>query len=302
MSDVASPSEAEIEADWCYRLPASQCYWAQLDADVGEKHIPFQFENSLPVAVESLYVASLRLKDSSWIVCGMPRTVIDAYLKVDPQRAEQIWSITPADVPEFLKETVTIGDLHELNILSGEQCAAAKQRWQYTSLYTLTGILLMITVLMWIGVENRVQQAHSDADALSQRRVQLLQEYYPGFSQSTSLYTQLEQDLRRLRQQAGGGDPSQQQAYASLANVLMQQWPAEMVVSVESVTFQGDRLAIRGQAKSMEEAQQLWQALKKLDVLGTKWLSSPLQAQQQQSRVVFQLSFKPQKPVAGASS
>lgn len=291
---------AAAPADWLHRVPPDECYWARLDAVHPRSVLAYRFEALLPVDVDSLYLAACRCaEDNDWIVCGVDRAALDAWLAADPQRCDRLWAVCPAALPLFLTDTLSEAELLQLNLLENSAaglCPRPKQRWQRLSLVLAAVLLLGISFLFFIGAQARVSAAEDYAAYYEQQRQLVLQEQVgTGDAVNASLaalYSQLEQSLRRLRQQQGADSDSSRHDYAALANAVLQQWPPALTTYTDAISFQADRLHIRGHVDDLQSAQDLWQALRRIDVAGSIWQASPLQAQQQQGRVVFQIALQ----------
>ena len=286
------------DLNWRHAIPTGQCYWSLLDASLKKSQLAYRFEAELPLNVDDLYLSSTQLADGRWAVCGMARQDVDAFIQAQPDHA-LLWSIGPAAFPEFISTQFSDQDqadalLLQLNICDAYALTKPKQRWQQLSLLVLLAAVIIAACLGFYAASERMAQADAFVEQQRVAELQALQHYFPERAQNrAAAYTALTSALRRLQQQQGDSDHVAQD-YVQLAHAMMKKWPAEGAYSIASISFQGQRLSIRGQSADLDVAQALWQALQSVACDGEEWVAAPLQAQQQQERVVFEIHLKPQ--------
>lgn len=286
---------------WRHAVPAAQCYWSVLDATLQKSQLPYRFEAELPLSVDELYVSAVKIANGSWAVCGMPRQEIDAFIQSDPAHAS-LWSIGPAAFPDFVSEHLTTdeqseGLLLQLNICDQYPLTTPKRRWQMISLGILVVAVVLAACIGFYAASERQHQADVFVEQQRIAELQALQAVFPDQAHNrAAAYTALTSAMRRLEQQRGD-EQGASQDYVRLSHALMAAWPTEKTYAISSINFQGTRLSIRGHGDDMDAAQALWQAVQHISADEQVWIAAPLQAQQQEQRVLFEIHLSPQAQV-----
>ena len=289
-----------MSQDWLLLVPPESCYWALLPATLQREQIQYRFEESVPLNVDELYVSAVRLAgtDGQWLVCGMQRVRIDQLIAADPSK-QGLWSINPQSLPSFIKAALGKADseshiLQSLNICQSYPVTKSRKQWQkYMLLLLLIGIITS-TIIGLFAAQIRMKQAQAFATAQKHAELSVLQQAFPEqVSDLASGHTALITALRRLKQQQQI-QQNNTTDYTKLAHALMAQWPNDDVMMINAITFQGDRLSIRGKAQTLDQAQALWQALQKLESEGFVWLADPLQTSKQREQILFDMALQRQ--------
>lgn len=285
-----SPTDAPA---WWLQIPAADCYWTVLPADqvASTQANAYRFEACIPIAIEEVQVSSLRLDDGSMLLCALEKTILQQRRDSDPEADAQRWIIAPASVPDFVDQDLSAQQLQSLNFLHGSFLSIPQRRWQRTVMITAALCVCACICIVLAATWKQYAATQRYVDVRTQATYEILRQEFPGIDDE-HLFSSLEQSRRRLANAtATVGDAAT--STAALAMRLMQQWPSEAELRIESVNFQSARIFIRGSTPSIDHAQQLWKAFKSIDHGIYQWQAQPLQAQQDAQRgTVFQIALR----------
>lgn len=277
MSAAVSSSARDL------RLPSDRFYWAVLDAAPLKRRNPEQlgylFEQVLPVPIEEIHAAYVRIDRNMYLACGMDRAKLAA-LAAEHEAGDALLALGPAAVPELgadpsADETGVGGKAGSINLLTGDFEPKAVRRSRRRWLLQTAAIIALFAAILALGLERRIGQLNSQAAGLQQaqrgiyEQVLGAQAVRAGGSLPPSL--QLAAELRRLRQtrqsadspeSPGAGIPQLVDCAQTLASLLAI-WPSEhagqsdLFMQTDSVVITPTSVSVRGFVPSTTDAERL---------------------------------------------
>ena len=285
-------------------IPGERLYWLVLGSEHGratEASRRYAFERVLPVPVESLHVVSATLDDGRTVLAGLAPDALRAHLA----GSAALWSCCPAGLPPHLiAAQIPESVCSQLNLLVGPFEPARRRALRRGAVMIALGLGLLILVLLVVGVERRARHAAEQVRSLRSQVRDLLDRHLPS-TPGVNLppEARLIQELRLV--EAGerrGVDALSTARVAASADAVMARWPKDLRLQVETLTLTTDRITVRGNAPSGEDAQRLLEALQDLDDGQRRWRGETPVVQRQGEAFTFVISLLPQpsgRPVGG---
>lgn len=254
-------------------LEADRFFWAMLDGSSlprsrrrDRRALGYLFESELPLPIEQVHAAYLRVESDRVIACGLASQQLQSIVNEHPEAL----TLAPASVPGFLGSDFV--DARQLNLLTErfEPASLRRGRWRLTVQAASLGVVVLIVLLL--GLERRTTAERDGARDLRDARRELIERSIgslPAAAAHQPPELRFLAELRTLRQtrQAPAGDQrtSGDQALLALA-ALAQRWPRELHVMTESISLTPTSITLRAMASSSAEVQILADALGALEL------------------------------------
>ncbi|NRA37601.1 MAG: hypothetical protein HRU15_05635 [Planctomycetes bacterium] len=296
IAEKAVAHSAQENTAWYQSISADQCFWSVLSAeDIGSDQAnAYRFEAYIPIPVEDVHISSVRLQDGTLLMCALEKTTIAHMIEADLERSAQRCVLAPASGPEFFHQQLSAEELQALNFLHGQFLAQPIKRWQRGFLLLCALFVAVVTCIVVVNGWQQQAAAKQYVQESSAAKFDVLRQAFPGVD-DRYLFASFEQARRRLLRAADTTDSANGGSSVALAMQIMQVWPSDISVHIESVNFQKARIFIRGYAQEIDAAQRLWNALKNIQATDAEqqWHAQPLQAQQDPNRgTVFQIVLR----------
>jgi hypothetical protein len=252
-------------------LPAAQFYWAVLDTSKisamrkrarsrnVQRQLGYLFENVLPVPIEDVQAAYLRLADGRVLACGMDKRVVlelcSGHVHLGPDHA-----------PPHLDEAV---EIERINLLTGEFEPKLVRRMKVSWLLQAAAMIALASVLIAVGLNRRAAVCQIAIAGLNDARQQVFKiaGIDPmGTGQPPEL--RLTAELRRLRQtrQAPAVEVRLTDVTSMLA-ALLSRWPPseDAHMQTESISITPTAITLRGIVPASAGAQTVASAINTAD-------------------------------------
>jgi len=309
-------ADRRIESD-VLRWPAERFYWADLDttalgragaAPTGQQ-LEFIFEAALPVTLEQVQCAFVRVGPRRFIGCAVERAQIAAVTREHPTAM----ALTPAELPATLIDALGGGpddpsrqsrdggvDLDRLNMLAGAFEPPPVRRARHGVLLQSVAVAALLLAAVATGVALR-RAALDDAarlvDAARRDRIVAALDANAVSGDSAQLPPELRlvSALRTLERASGGfGATSDDRSVLPIdaspgLAALLAAWPENSGARFESLTITDDSIAVRGIASGVAEAQRV------ADALGAMrgWRIAQPQFRTSRNAVSFTIDLRP---------
>lgn len=274
-------------------IPADLLYWGHLppQAAGAAEAIRYRFERFLPVPVEALHLATVRLRDHGSLLVGIEPARLRSYLATRSDITPDTWELVPDALPPHLSarpENATAA--RGLNLLHGEFEPGPRRKLQRITLLVIQAVAALVAVFIVIGVERRHQAAATYVAAQRQATATALAAVVPPTSGGVKPEMRLTMEVRRLEQAAR--DPAAASSdVAQALQALWRAWPREVRAQVDTVGANADRVVIRGRVAGLAEAERLATACAGLSLPDQRFRVEPLQAQQDERGATFLLTL-----------
>ena len=256
-----------------HTVEPTACYWNVLDVSVlprrhrsDSQRLGFLFEASLPCAIDELHAVYRSASQDRMVGCAIARERIEELFR---EQAGTILSLTPAALPEFIREETL--EPRIFNLLTGAfepiPLRRLRRQWLLTALF----VAAAVGVLLTIGLERRRLVVERHTEELRQDNRGLIAQALGPATGPSSLPAEqrLISTLRRLEQtrsldQPPTGDSIADDLVQSLFS-LLEAWPAEVHAQTESISITPESLTIRGILPSSGDVQALADALEEIE-------------------------------------
>lgn len=272
-SSPQSPRSRPNAQPFVVRIPDAQLYWSVLDLSplglsrwqtAQQQQLLNLIDAELPLPVEDVQVATLRVDQLTVVACGIERKALDALV----QEAPDAHVAVPASVPEWLLQE--IGDPRHinpdsLNLLQGDYEPNVVRRVRRVMHLHAVAALILIAFVVLAGLERRRM---ASLDALSAIEIarqavyeRALRASPAGVSGTQPLAARFTSELRRLQQTRGsfahqdGFRASDAESLDDTLHALIATWPNEHHMQTESITMSGRTLTIIGTLPSALDAE-----------------------------------------------
>lgn len=282
-------------------IPAGQLYWDLLPAQLrraARGTQDYQFEQVLPLSVETLQTARTALPDGRVLVVGIePERLREHLLRLD---SGQPWRLVPAALPQtFAGEGLPESALGRLDLLHGAFEPAPRRRMRIaTAAVVVAGCVVVASAIVAgslrraSAIERAAHAIEADADAVVAARL-------PAGENAGLPLQRLDDEIVRL--EALQGEQTQSQRWRDvvpLLGALWSRWPRELRLRVEALTVTQERIVVRATLAGAADGERLAQALGGEPLDARRWRSDQLQVSRQDegAQVVLTLLPEPAKP------
>jgi hypothetical protein len=272
-------------------LSSENFYWAVLDtsqlAGLGQRglsrnfhrQLGYLFENVLPVPIEEVQVAYVRLTDGRYLACGLDKQLLrsqcNGHVHLGPDR-----------VPPHISDAVKS---EQINLLTGEFEPKAIQRLKARWLLQMTTMIALVTVLAAVGLHRRAMTCQDAIAGLNEAREQVFEiagvdslggGTFSGGGQPPEL--RLTAEMRRLRQtrQAPVAE-SQLTDVTPLLAALLSRWPSpeDVHLQTESLSITPTVITLRGVVPASAAAQAIASSINTVELQSDfrAWTMAPPQ-------------------------
>ncbi|MBI4881785.1 MAG: hypothetical protein HY812_19310 [Planctomycetes bacterium] len=242
----------------CRVWPRDRFFFAVLDATPlprslrrARKALGYLFEDALPLPIEAVQPAYLRLDERQVLACGVEKERLAR--EVEPH----VLSLTPDSLPDFCPPGASP---EGLNVLTGEfePVLLARRRGQRKRRMLLAA--LAVACLALTGLERRIADCKENGAALNVRQAEILDDVLgPGREgvPEAQRRAALTAELRRLeRTRASSPKVALEDASVLLARLLAA-WPEDLPARIEAATLSRASITLRGLSPTPGEAQAL---------------------------------------------
>jgi hypothetical protein len=216
-------------------LSSTSLYWALLDTSClprrmasrrpSDRQLGYLFEPLLPVPLESIYAAYIRLPNGKALACGAEAQILRDVL------ASGATSLTPETLPPFLADIPV--DPSRINLLTGAFEPHTRRAGRRRRTFHGAAAILLTALLLLVGLERRTAVARAEAREAEDASTSLISRVLPEPSPQPA-EIRLVAELRRLRQTRGPASAAGDDASESLA-ALLSRWPRTFDGRVESL-------------------------------------------------------------------
>ncbi len=253
---------AQLPSALCAAAP-ERFYWAMLDEPCPRLLSPrrrarlgYTFESVLPAPIESVHASYARAGNRT-VACAMDRDELEQI------RAWGAIALHPADAPPFIADQIEAVPLDRLNLLTGAFEPPALTRHRCRRALETIAALILVTAILALGAQRRIDTAHASADAADAARLALLADILPpapGATQAPEL--RLVGELRRLQRTRAvpAADLAPPDGAAPLADLLAV-WPADLHVRTRQLRASPTEIHIQVALDAIEQADVLAAAL-----------------------------------------
>lgn len=282
-------------------IAPERLYWDLLPAQLrraARGTQDYQFEQVLPLSVETLQTARAALPDGRVLVVGIePERLREHLLRLD---GEQPWRLVPAALPPALAaDGLPESALARLDLLHGAFEPAPRRRMRIaTAAVAVAGGVVVASALVAgslrraAAIEMAARTIEAEADAVVEARL-------PARDDGSLPTQRLDDEIVRL--EALQGEQAQSQRWRDvvpLLGALWSRWPRELRLRVEALTVTQERIVVRATLAGAADGERLAQALGGEPLDARRWRSDQLQVSRQDegAQVVLTLLPEPSTP------
>jgi len=221
------------------------------------EQLGFLFERVLPVPIEQVQCAYVRLADGTVAACAAPIEALDAALASEELAAAT--TLCPAEVPEFIRSAAesagspSVGPTR-FNLLTGRFLPRSVRRWRRQCRGALAVGGLGVVASLLLGVWLRDRSIGAAIAEVERRRWALIDDAISplGPDQGLPPDLRLTAELRRLEQTRGSGAAESVTTVATDVSALLAEvlsaWPKATRATVDAVSVTQDSIDLRGTA------------------------------------------------------
>jgi hypothetical protein len=251
-------------------LPESQFYWGVIGdavrpvtrragARVGGDALRFAFEEYLPVAVESVVSAAVRVGDR-FIVCALPREDVQRHSGPSTR------TLSPATIPRWVLEQAAatgpaLPPTWRLNVLTGADEPPGVRRARRRQVLHLAAGAALLLLVGAVGLQRRIDHLAGAASAALQRTGDVYARVLPPSPSAQPPAVRLASELRALERvtirQDAIGQPDEAGFDAALALSRLLARIPDMHLATDSIDVLPARATIVAVVPGPDDAQRL---------------------------------------------
>lgn len=270
VSESTPDGRAVPQSSLDFRLEPEQFYWAVLDTkSLGNRRpstrsLDYLFEAVLPLAIDEVHAVYERIDRHSFIACGMEKQRLEEQVQ---SHTDEILTLAPRQLPSYFGEDFDL-DPALLNFLKDTYTPRRVRRLQSRWLATAAMLMLLLTVILVLGLERRVQSLNQLSENLRTHQSHIAAEIFGESAMTSALppSLQLTAELRELRSTRSVDVPTLAQSDAAMMLAdLLSHWPSELSMQTNSITITGEAITIQADLNESSDVQMLAQALEPMD-------------------------------------